>query len=72
MLSVCDVPTAAVRHTLRAPAGETGPQAGLGGVRLLRPLAAQAHEVSRERLEAGGVQSRTICAAERFLRTAWC
>jgi hypothetical protein len=54
MLSVCDMPTAAVRRALRVLASETGPQAGLGGVKLLRPLVAQAHEVLRERLEAGG------------------
>jgi [protein-PII] uridylyltransferase len=45
------VPTAAIRHALRALAGETRP---LSGVKLLRPLVAQAHEVLRERLEAGG------------------
>jgi UTP:GlnB (protein PII) uridylyltransferase len=54
MLSVCDMPTAAVRHALRVLASETRPQAGLSGVKLLRPLVAQAHEVLRERLEAGG------------------
>jgi [protein-PII] uridylyltransferase len=48
------VPTAAIRHALRALASETGPLAGLRGVKLLRPLVAQAHEVLRERLEAGG------------------
>jgi [protein-PII] uridylyltransferase len=48
------VPTAAIRHALRALASETGPLAGLHGVKLLRPLVAQAHEVLRERLEAGG------------------
>ena len=48
------VPTAAIRYALRALASETGPLAGLHGVKLLRPLVAQAHEVLRERLEAGG------------------
>jgi [protein-PII] uridylyltransferase len=48
------VPTAAIRHALRALASETGPLATLRGVKLLRPLVAQAHEVLRERLEAGG------------------
>jgi [protein-PII] uridylyltransferase len=48
------VPTAAIRHALRALASETGPLAGLPGVKLVRPLVAQAHEVLRERLEAGG------------------
>jgi [protein-PII] uridylyltransferase len=48
------VPTAAIRHALRALASETGPLTGLRGVKLLRPLVAQAHEVLRERLEAGG------------------
>jgi [protein-PII] uridylyltransferase len=48
------VPTAAIRHALRALASETGPLAGLRGVKLLRPLVARAHEVLRERLEAGG------------------
>jgi [protein-PII] uridylyltransferase len=47
------VPTAAIRHALRALASETGPLTGCG-VKLLRPLVAQAHEVLRERLEAGG------------------
>ena len=55
------VPTAAIRHALRALASETGPLAGLRGVKLLRPLVAQAHEVLRERLEAGG-------SAEAYLR----
>src|SRR3984893_11679613 len=48
------VPTAAIRHALRALASETGPLAGLRGLKLVRPLVAQAHEVLRERLEAGG------------------
>jgi [protein-PII] uridylyltransferase len=48
------VPTAAIRHALRALASETGPLAGLRGVKLVRPLVARAHEVLRERLEAGG------------------
>jgi [protein-PII] uridylyltransferase len=48
------VPTAEIRHALRALASETGPLTGLRGVKLLRPLVAQAHEVLRERLEAGG------------------
>src|SRR3984957_13942658 len=47
------VPTAAIRHTLRALARETGPLIGRG-VKPLRPLVARAHEVLRERLEAGG------------------
>jgi [protein-PII] uridylyltransferase len=55
------VPTAAIRHALRALASETGPLATLRGVKLLRPLVAQAHEVLRERLEAGG-------SAEAYLR----
>ena len=48
------MPTTAIRHALRALASETGPQAGLRGVKLLRPLVAQAQELLRERLEAGG------------------
>src|SRR5580704_100767 len=48
------VPTAAIRNALRARASETVPLAGPRGVKLLRPLVAQAHEVLRERLEAGG------------------
>jgi [protein-PII] uridylyltransferase len=48
------VPTAEIRHALRTLASETGPLTGLRGVKLLRPLVAQAHEVLRERLEAGG------------------
>jgi [protein-PII] uridylyltransferase len=47
------VPTAAIRHALRALASETGPLTGRG-VKLLRPLVAQAQEVLRGRLEAGG------------------
>jgi [protein-PII] uridylyltransferase len=48
------MPTTAIRHALRALASETGPQTRLRGVKLLRPLVARAHEVLRERLEAGG------------------
>ena len=48
------VPTAEIRHALRALASETGQLTGLRGAKLLRPLIAQAHEVLRERLEAGG------------------
>jgi [protein-PII] uridylyltransferase len=48
------MPSAAVRFALRALACETGPQAGLRRVKLVRPLVAQAHEILRERLEAGG------------------
>jgi hypothetical protein len=55
------MPTAAVRHALRALASETGPKAGLRGVKLLRPIVAEAHEALRERLEAGGL-------AEDYLR----
>jgi [protein-PII] uridylyltransferase len=47
------VPTAAIRHALRALASETGPLTARG-VKLLCPLVAHAHEVLRERLEAGG------------------
>jgi [protein-PII] uridylyltransferase len=43
--------TVAIRHALRALAGE---QAGLRRVKLLRPLVAQAHEVLREHFEASG------------------
>ena len=46
--------TATIRHALRALASETGLQAGPRGVKLLRPLVAQVHEVLRERLESGG------------------
>jgi [protein-PII] uridylyltransferase len=46
--------TAAIRHALRALTSETGLQAGLRRVKLLRPLVAQAHEVLREQFEAGG------------------
>jgi [protein-PII] uridylyltransferase len=45
--------TTAIRHALRALASETELQAGLRGVKLLRPLVAEAHEGLRERLEAG-------------------
>lgn len=45
---------AAVRHALRTFASETGPNAGLRGIILLRPLVAQAHEVLRKRFEADG------------------
>ncbi|HEY3721710.1 MAG TPA: DUF294 nucleotidyltransferase-like domain-containing protein, partial [Roseiarcus sp.] len=45
-------PSKALRDAFRALASEAG--VGLRGVRLLRPLVAQAHEVLRERLEAGG------------------
>ena len=38
-------PTAEIRHALRALASETGPLTGLRGVKLLRPLVAQAREV---------------------------
>jgi [protein-PII] uridylyltransferase len=55
------VPTAAIRHALRALASEAEPLAGLRGVKPLRPLVAQAHEVLRERLEAGG-------SAEAYIR----
>jgi UTP:GlnB (protein PII) uridylyltransferase len=48
------MPAAALRHALRAPASETVPQAAQRAVKLLRPLVAQAHEVLRESLEAGG------------------
>jgi [protein-PII] uridylyltransferase len=45
------MPTVAIRHALRALAGE---QAGLRRVKLLRPLVAQVHEVLREHFEANG------------------
>jgi len=63
------VPTAAIRHALRALASETGQLTGLRGVKLLRPLVAQAHELLRD-ASRRAVQSRPICAAGRVLRTA--
>src|SRR5215467_8878615 len=55
------VPTAAIRHALRALASESGPGEGLNQVRLLRPLVAQARDILRERFESGG-------SAEAYLR----
>jgi [protein-PII] uridylyltransferase len=49
-----EAPIASIRHALRALAGEIGTQTELPGLKLLRPLVTQAHEVLRERLEAGG------------------
>jgi [protein-PII] uridylyltransferase len=46
--------TATIRYALRALASETGLQGGLRGVKFLRPVVAQAHDVLRERLESGG------------------
>jgi [protein-PII] uridylyltransferase len=48
------VPAASIRHALRELASEAGTLAGLRGVKLLRPRVVRAHEVLRERLEAGG------------------
>src|SRR5215469_1304595 len=55
------VPTAAIRHALRALASESGPGEGLNQVRLLRPLVARARDILRERFESGG-------SAEAYLR----
>src|ERR1700722_14183763 len=55
------MPTTAIRHALRALASETEPRAGLRKAKLLRPLVTKAHEVLRERLEAGG-------SVEHYLR----
>jgi len=55
------VPTAAIRHALRALASESGPGEGLNQVRLLRPLVAQARDILRERFESDG-------SAEAYLR----
>ena len=57
----CTVPTATIRHALRALASESGPGEGLNQVRLLRPLVAQARDILRERFESGG-------SAEAYLR----
>src|SRR5260221_1011789 len=70
------MPTTAIRHALRALASETGPQTGLRGVKLLRPLVARAHEVLRERTRScasalrRAAQSIPTCAVGRVSRTA--
>ena len=57
----CTVPTATIRHALRALASESRRGERLNRVRLLRPLVAQAHDILRERFESGG-------SAEAYLR----
>jgi [protein-PII] uridylyltransferase len=52
---------APIRHKLRAIASESGPGKGLNAVKLVRPLVAQAHDILRQRFEAGG-------SAEAYLR----
>ena len=47
------VPVTSIRHALRALASEGGALTP-SGMKLLRPLVKQAHELLRERLEAGG------------------
>jgi [protein-PII] uridylyltransferase len=60
--SNCDTTVIApIRHKLRAIASESSPGKGLNAVKLLRPLVTQAHDILRERLEAGG-------SAEHYLR----
>ena len=72
---VCDVLAAvgtpqSVRSALRALASETGIQTGLDGVRQLRPLVAQAHEILRERLEAGGTIENYLSGRARLADSA--
>ena len=55
------MPTATIRHALRALASESGPGDRLNQVRLLRPVVAQARDILRERFESGG-------SAEAYLR----
>jgi UTP:GlnB (protein PII) uridylyltransferase len=43
-----------IRHKLRSIVGESGPGKGFVAVTPLRPLVAQAHDILRERFEAGG------------------
>jgi hypothetical protein len=52
---------APLRHKLRAIASESSPGKGLNAAKFLRPLVAQAHDILRERLEAGGSAEDYLC-----------
>jgi hypothetical protein len=62
--------TAVIRSALRALASETGMQTGLDGVRHLRPLVAQVHEILREGLEAGGTVEDYLLGRARLADSA--
>ena len=63
-------PTAGIRSALRALAFETGPGAAQRGVRCLRPLIAQAHEILRDRLEGGGAVEDYLAGRARLADSA--
>jgi [protein-PII] uridylyltransferase len=61
---------APIRHKLRAIASESGPGKGLNAAKLLRPLVAQAHDILRERFEAGGSAEDYLCERAKLADSA--
>jgi [protein-PII] uridylyltransferase len=61
---------APIRHKLRAIASESGPGKALNAVKLLRPLMAQAHDILRERFEAGGSAEDYLCDRAKLADSA--
>ena len=61
---------APIRHKLRAIASESGLGERHNAVKLLRPLVAQAHDVLRERFEAGGSAEAYLCDRAKLADSA--
>jgi [protein-PII] uridylyltransferase len=67
----CDtVVIASIRQKLRAIASQGDPRKDTNPVKLLRPLVAQAHEILRERFEAGGSADDYLCDRAKLADSA--
>jgi [protein-PII] uridylyltransferase len=70
MTSVARSSGDAIRRKLRAIASESGPGKWLNKAKLLRPLLAQAHDILRERFEAGGSAEDYLCDRTKLADSA--
>jgi [protein-PII] uridylyltransferase len=61
---------APIRHTLRAIATQSSPGKWLNAVNLFRPLLTQAHDILRERFEAGGSAEDYLCDRTKLADSA--
>lgn len=61
---------APIRHKLRAIASESGPGKGLNAAKILRPLVTRAHDILRERFEAGGSAEDYLCDRAKLADSA--
>jgi len=69
--SNCDAAVIApISNKLRAIASESGPGKWVNAVKFLRPLVGQAHDILRERFEAGGSAEEYLCNRTKLADSA--